>query len=162
MQPFTITPAENPDDIQTITRLFEAYALSLGIDLGFQDFVAELASLPGKYGSPTGRLLLARQNDTAEAIGCVALRPLPDAGADCCEMKRLYVDPRGRGTGVGRALAERVIVEARHIGYKAMRLDTLPQMESARALYARLGFTEIEAYYATPLEGTLFMELDLR
>jgi putative acetyltransferase len=113
-------------------------------------------SMPGKYSPPGGALLLAR-NDTHEAIGCVALRPLLLDG--CCEMKRLYVAPSGRGTGVGKALATATIEEARKLGYRSIRLDTLPTMESAQALYRNLGFKEIKAYYDTPLEGTVFLEL---
>jgi len=156
---FTIAPASTQEDVKAATRLFEAYAHSLGIELTFQDFAAEMSSMPGKYAPPTGALLLAR-NTAGEAIGCVGLRPLGTSGY--CEMKRLYVDPKGRGLGIGRALAERAVQEAKRLGYGAVVLDTLPSMESARALYKSLGFAEIEAYYRTPLEGTIFLELKLR
>ncbi|KAK5171931.1 uncharacterized protein LTR77_003568 [Saxophila tyrrhenica] len=128
MPPFTISPITSPADLTAAINLFTEYATSLNIDLTFQDFATEMASMPGKYAPPHGTLLLAR-NDAGEAIGCVGLRPLSPEG--CCEMKRL------------------------------MRLDTLPTMTSALALYRSLGFEEIEAYYDTPLEGTVFLELIL-
>ncbi|KAI6861262.1 hypothetical protein KC343_g5554 [Hortaea werneckii] len=170
--PFTIFPAKTQEDLNAIVQLFKAYALALGIDLTFQDFASEVATLPGKYASPTGCLLLAR-DVAGRGVGCVGLRPLPakqdDGGGDdgvaagvpCCEMKRLYVDPSQRGSGLGRLLAERVVCEARSMGYRRMRLDTLPSMLSARALYKALGFREIEPYYQTPIDGTIFMELEL-
>ncbi|KAK4565455.1 hypothetical protein LTR86_004072 [Recurvomyces mirabilis] len=171
MTTFTISPATSEQDLQDIKELFKAYALSLGIDLTFQDFAKELESLPGKYSTPNGALLLARSNETAEPIGCAALRPLPATQTSATiheatnvygslatrsrstisEMKRLYVSPAGRGTG-----------EAKDLGFEAIRLDTLPSMEAARALYRALGFREIEAYYETPLESTIFLELTLR
>ncbi|KAI7227392.1 hypothetical protein KC330_g8423 [Hortaea werneckii] len=167
---FGISPAETQEDFNAVLQLFEAYALALGIDLSFQDFAAEVASLPGKYALPTGSLLLARDRE-GRGVGCVGLRPLSiheddggnGAGAtgSCCEMKRLYVDPSQRGSGLGRTLAERLIVEARRMRYQKMRLDTLPSMQSARALYKALGFKEIEPYYRTPIQGTIFMELEL-
>ncbi|KAK0947644.1 hypothetical protein LTR29_000901 [Friedmanniomyces endolithicus] len=155
---YQITNIEsNPQDLADIAELFKAYAKSLNIDLTFQDFDTELANLPGKYAAPTGALLLAR-DAKGEAIGCLALRPLPEPGY--CEMKRLYVAPAGRGAGLGRALAEHMVREAVRLGYKVMRLDTLQQMGSARALYASLGFREVEAYYETPIEGSVFLELN--
>src|ERR1700761_8940719 len=121
MATFTISTVESQQDLNDTIKLFEAYATSLGIDLTFQDFATEMSSMPGKYAPPTGSLLLAR--DTAgEAIGCVGLRPLGTEGM--CEMKRLYVDPKGRGLGVGKALAEAIIDEANRLGYHAVRLDT--------------------------------------
>ncbi|KAK5682004.1 hypothetical protein LTR17_027442 [Elasticomyces elasticus] len=145
-------------DLADVANLFRAYAESLGIDLTFQDFSTELASLPGKYGAPKGVLLLARNNQY-EAVGCVGLRPLPEPRY--CEIKRLYVSPQGRGSGLGRVLAERVVHEAKAIGYEAMRLDTLPQMSAARSMYKSLGFREVEPYYRSPLEGSIFLELTL-
>ncbi len=136
--------------------LFLEYAESLGFDLGFQDFEAELRSLPGDYAPPGGVLLLARAAD--EAVGCVGLRPL---APETCEMKRLYVRPEARGTGAGRALAEAVVEVGRELGYRRMRLDTVPAMTAARALYRSLGFREIEPYRFNPIPGTSFMELDL-
>ena len=149
----SIVPAVTTRDIEIARKLFREYQQSLGVDLCFQGFEDELASLPGSYAPPRGRLLIARDGD--EAAGCVALRPL---GGDLCEMKRLYLRPSRRGTGAGRALAMRVIDEARAIGYRAMRLDTLPMMSEAIALYESLGFRPIPAYYESPVPGTLYME----
>jgi ribosomal protein S18 acetylase RimI-like enzyme len=136
--------------------LFLEYAESLGFDLGFQDFEAELRCLPGEYAPPGGVLLLARV--AKEAVGCVGLRPL---APETCEMKRLYVRPEARAGGAGRALAEAVIEVGRELGYRRMRLDTVPTMTAARALYRSLGFREIEPYRFNPSPGTSFMELDL-
>jgi ribosomal protein S18 acetylase RimI-like enzyme len=156
---FSFQPATTAEDLLEITNLFTAYAESLNIDLSFQDFATELSNLPGKYSTPNGTLLLAR---TAEdgAIGCVGLRPLNDNGA--CEMKRLYVTPEGRGTGLGKRLVEEVIQRAKGMGHQVMRLDTLASMSAAKALYMGLGFMERKAYYDTPIEGTVFFELDLK
>ena len=159
MDPFTITHAKFPQDLDDITVLFKEYTQWLDIDLAFQDFATELTTLPGRYGPPQGSLLLARHNGTGAAIGCVGLRPLGSNGI--CEMKRLYVQPTGRGLGVGKALAAAVITEAKKLDYIAMRLDTLPTMHSARALYKSLGFAEISPYYDTPIEDTVFLELSL-
>ncbi|KAK3616995.1 hypothetical protein LTR56_025592 [Elasticomyces elasticus] len=145
-------------DLADIAELFKAYAQSIGIDLAFQDFSTELANLPGKYATPSGALLLAR-NSSNQAVGCVGLRSLPNSGY--CEMKRLYVSPQGRGAGLGRLLAVAVVQEAKCLGYKAMRLDTLESMSSAHALYKSLGFRDVEPYYETPLAGTIFLELTL-
>ncbi|MEJ6788756.1 GNAT family N-acetyltransferase [Brevundimonas sp. BR2-1] len=155
---FEIRPVACPDDLAEIARLFGAYAASLEVDLGYQDFAGELAGLPGKYAAPEGALLLAR-NDGAEAIGCVGLRPLNAPGV--CEMKRLFVTQTGRGLGLGRALMNAVTDEARRIGYSEMRLDTLPTMAAAQGLYRQAGFEVIPPYYDTPVEGTLFMRLIL-
>lgn len=160
MPPFTITPATTPHDLASAATLFQAYATALGQDLTFQNFTTELSTLPGKYAPPTGALLLAKSTSTNEAIGCVAVRPLEPAGV--CEMKRLYVSPAGRGTGVGRALAEAVIAEAKELGYASMVLDTLASLRPALELYKALGFREIEAYYANPLEEVIYLELALR
>ncbi len=155
---FTISPITTPDDLASTIKLFKEYATSLNFNLCFQNFDTEMASMPGKYAPPEGALLLARKDSTGEAIGCVGLRAL---SSDICEMKRLYVAPAGRGTGVGKALTLAVIAEAGRLGYQAMRLDTLPTMNAALKLYSSLGFVEIGAYYATPLEGTVFLELPL-
>jgi putative acetyltransferase len=159
MNSFTITHAKFPRDLDDIVVLFEEYTQWLGIDLAFQDFTTELATLPGRYAPPHGSLLLARQNDTGAAIGCVGLRQLGSHGI--CEMKRLYVRPTGRGLGVGKALTAAIITEAKRLKYETMRLDTLPTMASARALYKSLGFHEINSYYDTPIEDTVFLELSL-
>lgn len=158
MASFTIQVATSDDDLADIARLFQAYGASLDIDLGYQDFAGELAGLPGKYASPAGILLLAR-DPAGEAIGCVGMRPLSDTGV--CEMKRLYVSPDGRGLGLGRALMQAVTGQARTQGYSEMRLDTLPTMAAAQALYRQAGFEVIAPYYGTPVEGTVFMRLKL-
>ena len=151
-----VRPAQSAGDITEARRLFREYEASLDVDLRYQGFEREVAELPGAYAPPRGRLLLA-VDDSASA-GCVALRPL---GEGVCEMKRLYVRPAARGKRVGRLLAEAVIGEARAIGYSRMRLDTLPSMKDAQALYRLLGFQEIAPYYASPVAGTRFMELAL-
>ncbi|MEZ6022016.1 MAG: GNAT family N-acetyltransferase [Hyphomonadaceae bacterium] len=153
-----IAAARIPADLPALTQLFRAYAASLPIDLGYQSFDDELASLPGKYAPPAGALLIARDGD-GPALGCVAMRPLEAPGV--CEMKRLYIAPEGRGLGLGRALAEAIIVAARERGYREMRLDTMPSMTSAIALYRSLGFRDIPAYYDTPVTGNLFLSLAL-
>jgi len=158
-QTFFIQPVSSPEDLTEVASLFEAYARSLKIDLSFQNFTTELSDLPGKYGPPSGVLILARHIDTNKAIGCVGLRPLDTEGV--CEMKRLYVAPQGRGSGLGKALARQVIEEAKKIGYRFIRLDTLGSMKEAQGLYKSLGFVEREAYYDTPIEGTVFLELNL-
>jgi GNAT superfamily N-acetyltransferase len=155
---FKIEAVRSPEDLKATMALFDAYAASLGINLSYQNFVAEMADMPGKYAPPQGELLLARDKDGA-AIGCVGLRPLADEG--CCEMKRLYVAPPGRGLGLGKALAEAIVGDARRIGYREMRLDTLPSLTAAIALYARMGFVKIPAYYDTPIKGTIFLSLRL-
>jgi putative acetyltransferase len=151
-----IVPAHGMASLATVRELFEEYAGSLGIDLGFQDFRAELERLPGSYAPPEGRLLLGIEGGAP--AGCVALRPLEPGIA---EMKRLYVRPAFRGTGWGRRLAKRIIAEAVEAGYTSMRLDTLPSMAGARGLYLSLGFREIPAYRHNPILGAAFLELSL-
>ena len=152
----SIMDASSGDELLQVRTLFEEYAASLGIDLCFQDFAQELATLPGSYAPPRGRLLLGCWN--REPAGCVALRPLQNGR---CEMKRLYVRPTHRGHGVGRALAERVIREAGSAGYSRMRLDSLPSMESALHLYRQLGFRNVPPYRENPVPGAVFLELPL-
>ena len=151
-----ICRAITPPQIACVRALFEEYAAGLEIDLSFQGFAAECAGLPGPYAPPGGRLLLAFAG--AEAAGCVALRAL---GGNECEMKRLFVRPAFRGKHLGRWLAERVIEEARAIGYSTMKLDTVPSLHAAIRLYETLGFVRCPAYYRTPLRDTVFMELCL-
>jgi len=153
-----ISPVRTADDLRATTALFEAYARSLPVDLDYQDFGSELASLPGKYAPPRGELLLAR-DAAGGALGCVGLRPLAAEG--CCEMKRLYLAPEARGTGLGWSLAAAIIQAARGIGYIELRLDTLATMASAIGLYRQMGFVEIEPYYAPTPPGTIFMALRL-
>ncbi len=149
--------AESLADMAQARELFLEYAGSLGFSLCFQSFDQELAGLPGDYAPPNGRLLLAEYR--GQLAGCVALHRI-DSGI--CEMKRLYLRPQLRGKGVGRALAEAVITEARAIGYRTMRLDTVePVMPNAVALYRRLGFVEIDPYRDNPIAGALYMELAL-
>jgi ribosomal protein S18 acetylase RimI-like enzyme len=157
LEPMKLIQAKSPEEIQQVRKLFEEYVDWLGINLCFQNFDKEVAELPGDYAPPSGRLTLATESD--EVAGCVALRRI---GEDVCELKRLYVRPQFRGRGLGRTLTENVIDEARSIGYKRMRLDTLPgKMDRAIAMYRLLGFKNIEPYYNNPVEGAAFMELEL-
>ena len=152
-----IRDAETAADIELTRTLFLEYAQALGFSLCFQGFDEELAGLPGKYARPHGRLLLAAHDELA--AGCVGMRALQDG---ICEMKRLYVRPAFRGKRIGRLLAERLISEARGIGYTRMRLDTVVgKMADAVALYRRLGFVEIPPYCANPIEGAVYLELSL-
>jgi ribosomal protein S18 acetylase RimI-like enzyme len=151
-----IVDGHGDEHVPAVRALFEEYAGSLGVDLGFQDFERELAELPGEYAPPAGRLLLAF---APEPAGCVGLRPFEPG---ICEMKRLYVRPAHRGSGLGRQLAEAIVAAGSDAGYERMRLDTLPTMAAARTLYRALGFVEIEAYRPNPIHGTTYFELDLR
>lgn len=155
---FAILPVRSPEDLADTIRLFTTYANSLGVDLAYQGFAAEMAAMPGKYAPPQGELLLARGTN-GEAIGCVGLRAIDPRG--CCEMKRLYVTPQARGLGLGKALVDAVVAAAERIGYREIRLDTLPTMDEAIGLYAKLGFEPIAPYYVTPIEGTRFMAKQL-
>jgi len=151
------TQVESREQAAEVRELFLEYARSLTFDLCFQSFDKELAGLPGDYAPPEGRLLLAIFD--GQTAGCVALHKIEN---HVCEMKRLYVRPQFRGKGLGKALAERIIHEAREIGYKKLRLDTVePVMRAAVAMYRQLGFQEIEPYRANPIEGALYMELQL-
>jgi ribosomal protein S18 acetylase RimI-like enzyme len=141
-----------PRDVESLRALFREYAAWLGPQGWFSDLEAELAALPDGYEA----VLLARRD--GEIVGCVALKRLPDGA---CEMKRLYVRPTARGAGTGRELVEAAIARARELGYRVMRLDTLPEMDAARALYLSLGFRPIERYNDNPVVGVLFFELRL-
>jgi ribosomal protein S18 acetylase RimI-like enzyme len=150
-----IAPLDN-EDIPAVRGLLREYADGVGVSLDFQDFDREVATLPGAYAPPRGALLVARVGD--ELAGCVALRPL---AGDACEMKRLFVRRTARGLGLGDRLARAIIDEARRLGYRRIRLDTLPTMGTAQSLYELLGFRDIAPYTDNPVTGTRFLELTL-
>jgi putative acetyltransferase len=153
----SILDVETPEQIAQAKALFLEYAESLKFDLCFQNFEEELARLPGEYAPPRGRLLIAYHN--GESIGCAALHELDGT---ICEMKRLYVKPTARGLRIGQQLSEKIIADAKSIGYTKMRLDTIAdQMPEAVAMYRAQGFIEIEPYRHNPIEGALYLELDL-
>jgi ribosomal protein S18 acetylase RimI-like enzyme len=151
-----IRPASGAADLEAVRALFDEYVRELGVDLCFQGFAQERDGLPGEYAPPGGRLLLAERGGSA--AGCVALRPLD---GDTGEMKRLFLRPSARGSGLGRRLVLAVIAEARGAGYERLRLDTLPSMGAAIAMYRGLGFREIAPYRHNPVPGALFLELAL-
>ena len=154
-----ITPA-SPAELAATRQIFTDYAEQLGIDLGFQNFEAELADLPGEYSAPAGALLLALVD--GELAGCCGLRALDSVDySNAAEMKRLYVRKAFRRFGLGRQLAEAVLHAARIVGYRSVLLDTLDDMESARALYTELGFAEIPPYYHNPIPGAHYLKVDL-
>ncbi len=156
----SLRPAQFPEDLQTVRQLFLEYQAGLGIDLCFQGFEAELAELPGAYAPPVGTLLLACIDD--EPAGCCAMRPLYNTDhLNACEMKRLFVRPAFRGFGLGRLLVERVMSEGQLAGYTTMLLDTLSDMETARALYQEMGFVEVAPYYHNPIPGAHYLKVDL-
>jgi GNAT superfamily N-acetyltransferase len=159
MAQFRLAQVRAPAEIAAVAGLFRDYVDWLGIDLTFQGFPAELAGLPGKYAPPMGELLLASA-PAGEALGCVALQSLD--GGDICEMKRLYVRPSARGLGLGAALVTAIIKTAEDLGYNEMKLDTLPWLTDAFALYQRFGFVEIPAYYNNPIPGTRYLAKRLR
>ncbi|KAJ6185248.1 hypothetical protein N7519_006549 [Penicillium mononematosum] len=172
-----IEPAQFPEDADSILSLFSGYATSLGIDLTFQSFQEELDSLPGKYAPSQGGALLIARVDTGvqehntdglvdpiippqfpSALGCVALRRSSDGW---CEMKRLYVLEEARGERLGEKLVQAILAQARALGYRGMRLDTLPEMTAAQRLYRKYGFVDIAPYYDTPIQRTVFMGCEL-
>lgn len=157
-QDYHIAEAVSQDDLRDVATLFEGYAASLPVDLAYQGFDTELSGLPGKYAPPGGALLLARSIE-GTPLGCVGLRPCLEPGV--CEMKRLYLVPAARGLGLGRALAAAIVDQARKLGYRELRLDTLPTMTMAQSLYRQMGFRPIEPYYAPTPPGTVFMALPL-
>ena len=152
----TIVRAQSSEQIEAVRGLIAEYVDWLGIDLSYQSFPEEFAALPWRYAPPRGDLLLAL--DGGEPAGCVALKPID---RDSCEFKRFFVRPCFRGRGIGLNLGRVLVERARRIGYQFMRLDTLPSMRAAVAVYHALGFRPIEAYHDTPVQGTLFMELNL-
>lgn len=155
-----LVTADTPELIAGARAIFREYAASLDVDLCFQGFEAELAGLPGDYAAPSGQLLLAVVD--GDIAGCGALRPLHDADyPNACEMKRLYVRPAFRRFGLGRLLAQRLLDDARRAGYSNMLLDTLDDMESARELYATLGFEEVPPYYYNPIAGAHYLRANL-
>ena len=157
---FRLLQADTPELLQLARELLREYAASLHVDLCFQDFDAELAALPGDYAPPGGALLLAFADDAL--AGCGALRPLPDVDhANACEMKRLFVRRAFRRFGLGRVLAQALIDNATSAGYSSMLLDTLDEMESARGLYATLGFQEVAPYYFNPIPGAHYLKVSL-
>lgn len=157
MTSLQISHIRNDNDIATVRELFREYEDKMGLDLCFQGFEAELASLPGNYAEPSGRLLIAAIDDSV--AGCIALKKVD---AETCEMKRLFVREEFRGQRIGIALIERLIADAREIGYKRLRLDTFPPiMSKAVELYRSYGFREIEPYNSDPHPDLLFMEMDL-
>ncbi len=150
----------HPEEIEATRALFREYAQGLGVDLCFQNFEEELAGLPGDYAPPRGALYLARI--AGKNAGCCALRPLDTADyPNAAEMKRLYVRPAARGTGLGRELAQAALDAAREAGYSCVLLDTLDDMEAARSLYEGLGFREIPPYYHNPIAGAHYLKCDL-
>ena len=150
----TLIPATTPEQIETIRSLFVEYQQWLNFSLCFQGFDQELATLPGKYSNPNGRLYIAEHEGSI--AGCIALRPIDER---VCEMKRLFVREAFRGKGIGKILTEQIISDAKKIGYHVMKLDTLQRMETARSLYKKLGFAVIPAYYNNPLDEVVYMEL---
>ena len=152
--------ADSPELLQAAREIFREYAASLQVDLCFQNFDAELATLPGEYAAPGGALLLAYVDGAL--AGCGAMRPLTDVDhANACEMKRLFVRPAFRRYGLGRLLAQALLDRATSAGYSSMLLDTLDEMESARELYATLGFEEVAPYYFNPIPGAHYLKVQL-
>jgi putative acetyltransferase len=156
----TLTTPVLAAELKATSEIFREYAVNLGFDLCFQDFESEIAHLPGDYAAPRGALLVAKVD--GEIAGCCALRPLDSSDyVNTAEMKRLYVRPAFRGLGLGLQLAEAILDEARIEGYDSVLLDTLDDMEIARAMYEELGFKEIPPYYHNPLAGAHYLKVDL-
>ena len=156
----TLRLARFPDDLDTVRSLFRDYQTDMGIDLCFQGFEAELSNLPGEYAQPSGSVLVACVD--GEPAGCCAFRPLTNTDhLDACEMKRLFVRRAFRGFGLGRLLVDQVMSDARLAGYTTMLLDTLSDMETARALYQESGFVEVAPYYHNPISGAHYLKVDL-
>lgn len=155
-----IVQATSRKDLYEVRRLFREYETHLNVDLCFQQFESELATLPGKYAPPSGMLLLA--TDGKMAVGCGALRKIESLGNRTCEMKRLYVCPDARGLGVGKRIALQLIQDAIRLGYTTMALDTLDRLKAAINLYQSLGFVSTQPYYDNPLSDVIYMTLDLR
>ncbi|MBY4596530.1 GNAT family N-acetyltransferase [bacterium BD-1] len=158
--PVDIVLALTPEQIGAVRELFAEYSSQLDVDLTFQGFEDELIQLPGEYGEPRGALLLALVD--GEAAGCCALRPLDDVDySNAAEMKRLFVRKAFRGFGLGRQLAEAILEAAKRLDYACVLLDTLNDMEAARALYEELGFEEIPPYYHNPIAGAHYLKVDV-
>jgi ribosomal protein S18 acetylase RimI-like enzyme len=158
--PVELSEPQSATELQAAAAIFQEYVDSLGIDLSFQGVAQEMLNLPGAYASPRGTLLLAWVD--GDLAGCCALRPLDEADVpNAAEMKRLYVRPAYRRFGLGRLLAEAVLDAARRMGYSSVLLDTLDDMEAARALYEELGFVEIPPYYHNPVAGSHYLRADL-
>lgn len=156
-----LVDVQSAAELAQAKALMRAYAASLKVDLGFQNFESELADLPGDYAPPLGALVIATVNGVA--AGCCALRAIQDVDyPNACEMKRLYVSPAFRGFGLGRMLVDRIMATGRAVGYSHMLLDTLDEMETARALYRDAGFEEVDAYYFNPLPGTRYLAAKLQ
>lgn len=151
-----ITGVSSAEQVEVARELFREYQQFLDVDLCFQGFEEELASLPGKYVAPYGEILLASID--GQIAGCVAVRPIKDA---VCEMKRLYVKDEFRGLSIGYLLAEAIIAKAKELGYQKMQLDTLKRLQTAMGIYRKLGFAEISPYYANPLDEVVYWELAL-
>ena len=160
MAEITLLPVAAVESVEPAREILREYAASLNVDLCFQNFEAELATLPGEYAAPSGQLLLAFVDGAL--AGCGGFRALPDCGyANACEMKRLFVRPAFRRFGLGRVLAEALLDAARGAGYSLILLDTLDEMESARELYASLGFVDVAPYYFNPIAGAHYLKAEL-
>lgn len=154
---YHILPVRSDEDLAVTKILIYEYTAWLDMDLNYQSFTTEMELFPGKYTPPTGELLLAKSSQ-GDPLGCVAVRGLSDS---ICEMKRLFVKDSAKGLGVGKALVQAIVDAARVLGYRSMRLDSLPKMGAALGLYHAMGFVQIDPYYESPFSETRFLELDL-